>query len=342
MSEFVRKPLDEKLNKANYITRIEKMESASGPRPSESVGSLNELSGNMAGSGSLIDPDGQILISSPFPVQDQIQWRTDDTQAIISRLLGFYVPDISSGLYLLGQEKDASHYGVAGLAVQGYDQDLGSYKMLLQLDSQGLSGRSFVEHNMNSTTRRSYLPAAGWQAYAHPLGTDVTAAATTTAIAAAGGTRICHIATYAPMMLRSVSVLNRDGASGRKWNWHIFRQDTQTENSAENTLSRIAYGAAAESFTGAGDVVRTITAQDAPFYLAPGAYWLAIQNEHATNTFGIGTHGAGTMGTNTAQTKTLTNPIAGDIDFVAATWTKNTGGTFVRLDGEVYGQAVIF
>lgn len=343
MSEFVKKPLQQKLNRRNFISRIEQLERLNTPIPSATVNGLTEV-GDI-GSGAALDENGIIFDSQPFPEQDSIQWRADND--IVSRILGFFVPNVASGIYYIGQEKDANHYGVAGFAVQGDTQTLGQYLMLLQLDSQGISGRAFLEHNIGGTDlRRSYLPAAGWLPYAYQYGCDAIQDVTTASLSltANGGCVAIPVFVPAPMMLRSVTVWNGNTATQRAWNWGLYEQYTQTESASENSLTQKAAGAAAETFTPSAQSARTITAASAPIYLGPGLYWLVVQNTHASNIFDVGRinpAAIATMGTMT-RSKVITNPMGATLDFVAPTWVARTGEYGVRLNGEVFGESTIY
>lgn len=351
MSDFVRKPLAVRLNKKNFVSRLERLERNAGARPSSTVGSLQEIGDSAFGDGGgLFDPGGFILMADEFPSQQYIQWVDKSTLALLAKLIGFYVSGISSGTYLIGQERDASHYGVAGLAVQGHDQELGEYEALFQIDSNGLSPRVFVEQAVGAVTRRSYLPAAGWLPFAYmPGGSNLLDwSAASVALPANGGCRACPVFLSAPMLLQSVTIWNGNAATQRTWNWGLYQQFTNTGDSAENTLTRVASGNAVETFTPGAQSARTITAAsapsagDAPIYLGSGLYWCVIQNQHATNTFALGNAASVTNLGHISIEKTITNPMGSTLDFVAATWVTAPGVSGVRLDGRVFGQTTLF
>lgn len=183
----------------------------------------------------------------------------------------------------------------------------------------------------------------GWLPYAYPLHFDPGAAFTTALSLPANGGSIA-IPVYLPshMLLQSVTIRNTDTATARTVNFALYEQRLNNGNGSENTLDRVAVGNAL-SYTPGAASTRTITCSTAPQYLGPGAYWLVIQNQHATSTFGLGsTASSAAFAPNTAQTKTTTNPNGTTLDFVAATWTKTTAIYAVRLDGRVFGQTTAF
>lgn len=192
--------------------------------------------------------------------------------------------------------------------------------------------------------RERALSEVGWLPYAYPIGAtpaDVLTAGT--AVAANGGSVAIPMRLEAPMLLESASCVNDDLASERSWNWALYEQYLNNGNAAENTLTRVAYGSADDTFIASGTGnVRVITAASAPVYLPPGLYWFVFQNVHATNTFLLGRVGASTMNAKTSQTKTLSVPLAATLDFVAATWAKNGATWGVRLNGRVFGQTSAF
>lgn len=192
--------------------------------------------------------------------------------------------------------------------------------------------------------REFVLPGAGFQPYAMMDGASnvLNFSADSAVLAANGEARAIPITLYTPMLLQSVSVWNNDTATQRTWSWGLYVQKTQTANSDENTLTRVATASAAETFTPTVASLRTIAASSAPVFLGPGVYWLVIQNQHASNTFSLGRVSAATNMGNTLQAKIITNPMGSTLDFVAATWTRGTGVMGVRLNGNVFGQASAF
>lgn len=85
----------------------------------------------------IFDVDGLHMRAEAFPSSNVIDWVADDDGLVVGSLLGWYVNNVASGLYLLGKGRDVDHYGVAGLAAMGYDDDIGEYKVLFDIDTRG-------------------------------------------------------------------------------------------------------------------------------------------------------------------------------------------------------------
>ena len=193
------------------------------------------------------------------------------------------------------------------------------------------------------TQRERAVSEIGWMPYAYPVGVGPTnLTATSLSLPAAGGCVACPVVMESGMLLQSVKVRNLDTATARTWNWYLYEQYLNNGNAGENSLTRVAYGGSAETWTPSAASNRSIDANSAPVYLPPGIYWLVIQNLHATSTFSLGTTAAGTMALNAAQTKTIAGALGSTLDLVAATWTKTAGVPGARLNGRVFGQTAEF
>jgi hypothetical protein len=177
---------------------------------------------------------------------------------------------------------------------------------------------------------------------AYMAGFDASGTYTTALnLAANGGCLAVPVVLTARMYLQSVSVWNTDAATARSWNWAIYDR-LRIDSTAEASLHRIVSGTAAETFTPGAASKRTIAAAPVRTALNPGIYWLVVQNNHATSTFGVGSAASGTLSHNRAQTKTLTVPVGATLDFTAATWTKVTAIYAVVLEGAMWGQTSAF
>jgi len=182
----------------------------------------------------------------------------------------------------------------------------------------------------------SSMVLAGWQPHAYMAGyAAVDTYSTAKDLTANGGCIAIPIALEGKMALRQVSLWNTDAATARSWNWSLYYQPRQ--DAISNTLFRVAAGVAADAFTPGAASKRSIAAAGAPTLLGPGSYWLVIQNNHATSTFGLGSIASGPLSINRGQTKTLTVPVGATLDFTAATWTKVTAIYAAILEGDVLG-----
>jgi len=215
-------------------------------------------------------------------------------------------------------------------ATEGYAEWQSTTKRLLLYDAQ----------------RERSLSSIGWTPSALPMIFDPSAALTTAyTLAANGGTIVVPILVTGHMLLQGVTVRNTDTGTARSWRWHLYEQYLNNGNAGENTLTRIESGNGNDSFTPGGAASnRTLNGTGAPTYLAPGLYWVAIQNVHATSTFGLASTAVGSsaFAPNSAQVKTLAVPLGSTLDLVAATWTKLVDIYAVRLNGRVFGQTTAF
>lgn len=197
------------------------------------------------------------------------------------------------------------------------------------------SGAGYVLTYIN--VRRT-TPRQAYQPFAAPLGySPAHAYASTTALAAVSGTMLIPISLSGPMLLQAVTLLNNDTATQRTWRWDLY---ADLDNNA-NTISRVATCSAPETFTPSAASVRTLAASGAPVYLPPGNYWLAIQNTHATSTFGIAVQspGGNFLVTNT-KSKTTGGTNGATLDIIAATWTGLNATPAVNLRGRAAGDTV--
>jgi len=182
----------------------------------------------------------------------------------------------------------------------------------------------------------------GWQPYAYMPGFDGSATYTTAlTLAADGGCLAIPVTTSGSMLLQQVSIWNTDTSTARSWNWALYDRRWFSFTSA-TVLTRIAYGTTADCWTPTVASKRTIVAYVPGTLLAPGAYWLVLQNNHPTSSFGVGSVASGTLSHNRGQTKTLTVPVGATLDFTAATWTKTTGIYAVVLEGRAFGETTVF
>lgn len=189
------------------------------------------------------------------------------------------------------------------------------------------------------------VESVGWSPYAYPLVFNPQATFTTLAtLTNQYGSNAIPVAVQSHMLLESVTVRNANTNLARSWGWNLYKQYLNNGNSGENTLNQVAASSADDSFTPAGAASnRTVTAGSAPVYLAPGVYWLVIQNRHASNAFSIGSEAVSTaFALNAAQTKDTGSSNGTTLDFVAATWTKVTAIYGVRLNGRVFGQSTAY
>lgn len=175
----------------------------------------------------------------------------------------------------------------------------------------------------------------GWMPYAYPIAADIAAAYTTAAaLAANGGSIAIPYWLDGPMRLTCVTLRNVDATLVRTWGWDLYVQ-TGPE---DTNITRVAQSGFDDSFTAAAASTRILSAAS-EVDLAPGLYWLVIQNRHATNTFGLGsTAASAAFAPTTARTKTTTNPNGATLDMDAPTWANATAMYAARLEGATFGE----
>ena len=208
-------------------------------------------------------------------------------------------------------------------------------------DSHDHSGGDGAQIDYNSLAN---LPAgtslAGFLSVAFQIGfvTDAAFASTIT-LPANGGSIAIPILVDAPMLFNDVYIRQVATATARTWGWDLYYQVLSTDN----VLTRVAASNGNDTFTPTVASFRTLAASGAPVTLAPGLYWLVIQNRHASSTFLLAGSAQGSnFATAIQQTKTTSNPNGGTLDFTAATWTKASLMVAARLEGRVFGQSTVF
>lgn len=193
------------------------------------------------------------------------------------------------------------------------------------------------------TQRQRAVASWGWQPFAYPPGysSDQTVNTTVT-LAANGGSIAIPILITGHMLLQDLMLRNADTATARSAEWRLYQQYLNNGNSGENTLTFVTGTDGTFSFTPVAASIRTSAPSGVPVYLPPGFYWLVLRNTHATSTFALSCGPLGTFQNNQMQTKTLSSALGTTLDFVAATWAKNTNTPAVILQGRVFGQTTAF
>ena len=152
-------------------------------------------------------------------------------------------------------------------------------------------------------------------------------------------TTIIPIVVPGHMLLHSATVRNNDTGTARTWGWDLYVNRLNNGNSGENTAVRVASCSADQTFTPTVASDRTITASAAT-YLAPGLYWLAIQNRHASSGFSLAAKVADTFAFNAARRKAAgTGGTNGATLDLVTSWTATTSQAAAWLSGRVLGEA---
>ena len=80
---------------------------------------------------------GHILEAREFPSETFIGWVDELDRQTIAKLIGWYINNVASGIYMVARGKDASHVGNIGLAVVPYDDTDYSTALLFEIDETG-------------------------------------------------------------------------------------------------------------------------------------------------------------------------------------------------------------
>ncbi len=205
--------------------------------------------------------------------------------------------------------------------------------------AQWLTTRKIL--SVYDTQRERAVSAIGWLPHAYQIGGGPGDIVTTAlALATQNDVIALPVILEAHGLLESVTIWQLDTATQRTWRWGLYEQYLNNGLAPENTLTRVV-SCIATSFTPTAASNETAAAVPL-FYLAPGIYWLVIQNRHASNALTLGTQLAGTMALNTAQTKNIGVNLPATLDFVAATWVKQTCVAGAALNFRVFGQTTAF
>jgi hypothetical protein len=211
------------------------------------------------------------------------------------------------------------------------------------LTTEASLGYNATSHVLTAGDSQRARPAqtVGWCPYAYPVASNPAGAWTSAVTVATGVVVAIPMHVTGQMLLRSVVIRELSTTLARSWSWALYVQDLNNGNSGENSLRRVATSNAADTWTAAAASTRTSAAASAPVYISPGIYWLAIRSDQGTQNISIGTVATNTIAQSMAQTKSTT--LSDPLDFVAATWTKTTAGSWgARLNGDVFGQTAAF
>jgi hypothetical protein len=205
---------------------------------------------------------------------------------------------------------------------------------------------TIVQANIKDRRRAVQFSSNGWLPYVWPInylpnGTYPTDQTGGSVAFSSNASVAVPFALTGNLALQSVTF--RAGALALRTTiitWAIYTQDVNDENTAENTLRRVALVDNGTVNYNPGNV--TMTASPAPIILTPGIYWLVMKNSNSPS-FSLGAIAAtGSSFSDQNSFMTHTNPTLGQtLDFVTG-WSKSTAIPGVRLNGRVFGQTTAF
>lgn len=184
--------------------------------------------------------------------------------------------------------------------------------------------------------------ALGWIPFAYPLHyiTGATYSSSSITLVATGGSIALPFHLAGNMLLQQVSPFRAGGAANYTLGWDIFVQDVNNGRTAENTPRWLGGSGTVTGAIGANQNVN-VPASPAPIVLAPGMYWVVLQNRDNVNDFPLGRAVNGVAVGNTAKTIINVNPTPIPLDLVTS-WSNVTDSYSVRLGGRVLGQTSAF
>lgn len=185
--------------------------------------------------------------------------------------------------------------------------------------------------------------ALGWLPFAYPLHyiTGATYSSSSLTLVATGGSIAVPFHIAGSMLLQQVSAFRASG-SGANYvlGWDIFVQDVNNGRTAENTPRWLGGSGTVSGAIGANQNVN-VPASPGPIVLAPGMYWVVLQNRDNVSDFPLGRAINGVAVGNTAKTLINVNPTPIPLDLVTS-WSNVTDSYALRLGGRVLGQTAAF
>lgn len=132
-NNFVNHPLDKLTNRENIFSRMDRVESRTGARPSARVQQLGQIGER---TGRLIVDDELVLSADVYPGSALQTWQAVDSNATIAQIVGSYGGALTnSGILIYGQAHDS---GVKGLVYLAANNESGVTKTSFVLDTSGV------------------------------------------------------------------------------------------------------------------------------------------------------------------------------------------------------------
>lgn len=185
----------------------------------------------------------------------------------------------------------------------------------------------------------------GWQPYAYPLAyAHGVAPGASITLNANGGAVIIPFAIAGSMLLQSLSWRGAPGVGlNSSLGWDLYFEDTNDGLTAENTVRRVAQSNGVAS-GGSGGVANNFSLDAVtPAVLQPGAYYLILQNRHATDQYGLSAVAASGLAPNVGRIKnTFSVSGPGATADVSTSTSSFTSAPAVRLNGRVFGETTGF
>lgn len=197
---------------------------------------------------------------------------------------------------------------------------------------------TLAQSTISQRQRYTNTHTFGWQSKAFQQDYVVSISTGQTVSLTVAQTILIPIALTGNMNLGQLDVVLSPGVGVQNtFGWDLYVEDVNDSNTAEKTIRRVAQSAA--DVTTVGNVTGTSTVMGGSVALAPGLYWLAIQNRHGANNLVIASYTTGLLDINRSYTKTTTNPNGQTLDAVTG-WATNQNALHVCLRGYVFGTVL--
>lgn len=124
--------------------------------------------------------------------------------------------------------------------------------------------------------------------------------------------------------------------------WDLYSEDTNDGLTAENTLRRVAQSNGTVAIGSGGVVVNSSLNALNPTAVAPGLYWLVLQNRGGPDPYGLAIQAAGVFTHNLTRTKTFAAAGPGQTAELVTSVASLQTSPAIRLNGRVFGEAAAF
>lgn len=186
----------------------------------------------------------------------------------------------------------------------------------------------------------------GWQPYVYPLNYAFGSTIGTGVSLAPGTTILIPFILSGNLLLDTVRT-RTVGGTGQAYDfgWDLYKEDVNDGNTAENIIRRVAQSDGDATGTlSIGTDLLTLNALARPVPLIPGAYYLAWQNRHASNSIQIDSSLGNAFDAAAIHNRAgvTSIPNGQQLDVVATFLTPVQNALCVRMHGRTFGKSTIF
>jgi len=221
------------------------------------------------------------------------------------------------------------YYGVDAITASSSNTFTG------QVDLRGGTGVTLaVSSNTVTVSASGAIGPVGYEAQIYAGAPISISDATTSGTVAVGTVYIAPVRVVSTLRLQSVSIRELNASVARSWQWALYRDDG-TANAA-----RVATSNGSDAFTPSAASTRTLDVSGAPVTVPPGVYWIAVRNDHASNTLGLAfilAAASFTLVGNRNKTTTLSDPLD-----ISTGWSTTANTPLIVLRGRIAGESTAY